>query len=59
MMYNDVKTKGEFIMFCKKCGAEIDDQAVICVKCGCSTKEEIAITGSLRSLASLFRDVTV
>jgi len=22
-------------MFCKKCGAEIDDQAVICVKCGC------------------------
>lgn len=44
MMYNNVKTKGEFIMFCKKCGAEIDDQAVICVKCGCSTKEEIAIT---------------
>lgn len=23
--------------FCSHCGAEIDDQAVICVKCGCST----------------------
>ena len=22
--------------FCKKCGAEIDDQAVICPKCGVS-----------------------
>ena len=27
-------------MFCKKCGSEINDDAVICVKCGCSTKEE-------------------
>jgi len=26
-------------MFCKKCGAEIDDQAVICVKCGCLISE--------------------
>lgn len=24
-------------MYCKKCGAEIDDLAVICPKCGCST----------------------
>ena len=24
-------------MFCRNCGAEIDDKAVICVKCGCST----------------------
>lgn len=24
-------------MFCKNCGAEINDKAVICVKCGCST----------------------
>ena len=23
-------------MFCTKCGAQIDDKAVICVKCGCS-----------------------
>lgn len=22
-------------MFCQKCGAEIDNEAVICVKCGC------------------------
>lgn len=22
-------------MFCKHCGAEVSDQAVICVKCGC------------------------
>jgi len=25
-------------MYCSNCGAEIDDKAVICVKCGCSTK---------------------
>ena len=24
-------------MFCKTCGSEINDQAVICPKCGCST----------------------
>ena len=23
-------------MYCNKCGAEIDDQAVVCVKCGCA-----------------------
>ena len=27
-------------MFCKKCGQEISDQAVICVNCGCSTQEK-------------------
>lgn len=26
-------------MFCKNCGAEIDDNAVICPKCGVSVKE--------------------
>lgn len=24
-------------MYCKKCGAQIDDEAVICPKCGCET----------------------
>lgn len=24
-------------MFCYKCGAEINDEAIICPKCGCST----------------------
>lgn len=23
-------------MFCSNCGAEIDDKAVVCVKCGCA-----------------------
>lgn len=23
-------------MFCQKCGAQIDNEAVICVKCGCA-----------------------
>lgn len=27
-------------MFCKSCGAEINDNAVICTKCGCSVKNE-------------------
>ena len=25
-------------MFCKKCGQEINDEAVVCVHCGCSVK---------------------
>lgn len=25
-------------MFCYKCGAQIDDEAVICPQCGCATK---------------------
>ncbi len=29
-------------MFCKKCGKEIMDEAVICVHCGCSTQEKTA-----------------
>ena len=24
-------------MFCKNCGKEIDDKAVICIYCGCAT----------------------
>ena len=24
-------------MFCSKCGNEIDDEAVVCLKCGCKT----------------------
>ena len=27
--------------FCKKCGAEIDDQAVICPKCGVHTLSKV------------------
>ena len=25
-------------MFCSKCGKEINDEAVVCVHCGCATK---------------------
>lgn len=25
-------------MFCYKCGAQIDDEAIVCPKCGCATK---------------------
>ncbi len=28
-------------MFCSKCGAEIHDEAIICPKCGCQTKNQI------------------
>ncbi len=27
-------------MFCKKCGAEVHEEAVVCVKCGCSTCQD-------------------
>ena len=26
-------------MFCKKCGKEIDDEAIVCVHCGCAVEE--------------------
>lgn len=26
-------------MFCRKCGQEIDDEAVVCIHCGCATKD--------------------
>ena len=26
-------------MYCQTCGAEINDKAVVCVKCGCSTAD--------------------
>ena len=30
-------------MFCKNCGKEILDEAVICIHCGCSTQEKTAV----------------
>ena len=29
-------------MFCRHCGNEVNDNAVVCNKCGCSVKETIA-----------------
>lgn len=26
-------------MFCRKCGQEIDDEAVVCIHCGCAAKD--------------------
>ena len=33
-------------MFCRKCGKEILDEAVICVHCGCSTQEKAVATNT-------------
>lgn len=38
-------------MFCKHCGTQVNDNAVICVSCGCSVKGE-AINGNERSQKS-------
>ena len=27
-------------MFCKKCGKDVNDEAVICVHCGCSLEKK-------------------
>jgi len=29
-------------MFCNKCGKEVNDEAVVCIHCGCSLKEDIS-----------------
>lgn len=31
-------------MYCKNCGEEIDDKAVICPKCGCQVKSSLSAT---------------
>lgn len=50
-------------MFCKNCGAEIDDKAVICPKCGVETavreKEKwnaLALTGFILAVISMVID---
>lgn len=30
-------------MFCKKCGKEIMDEAVVCIHCGCSTQDKSVV----------------
>lgn len=39
-------------MFCKKCGKEIMDDAVICVHCGCSTQDAKTATASTNDAPS-------
>lgn len=31
--------KGEFVMFCRKCGKEVLDEAVVCPHCGCQISD--------------------
>lgn len=31
-------------MYCSNCGAEINDNAVVCVKCGCAVNKSIQVT---------------
>lgn len=37
-------------MFCKKCGAELDDEAVVCPKCGVATDNYQKPTGNAQSV---------
>ena len=30
-------------MFCQNCGAQINDQAVVCVKCGCTVSKTVGL----------------
>ncbi len=40
-------------MFCSKCGAEIDDDALICPKCGCGTANYTATNTAKETSTSL------
>ena len=35
-----MEKRGGKCMFCNNCGAEINDEAVICPKCGCKTNKK-------------------
>lgn len=39
-------------MFCKKCGKEILDDAIICVHCGCSTQETQTVVANTNDAPS-------
>ena len=39
-------------MFCTHCGSEIDDRAVICVKCGCAVENAMPQMGVSQKTAS-------
>lgn len=32
------KRKEEIFMFCSRCGKEMDDDAVVCIHCGCAAE---------------------
>lgn len=33
-------------MFCKECGNEVNDNAVVCLKCGCATDNKLQSSGT-------------
>ncbi len=39
-------------MFCQNCGKEIDDNAVICVNCGCATQNYNVISENNKSFVA-------
>lgn len=39
-------------MFCKHCGAEVNDNAVVCVKCGCALNDQPTQVRTLNPNAS-------
>lgn len=46
-------------MFCKNCGQQIDDKAVVCVHCGCSTdvqeqQQQAATSSTLQLIVKIF-----
>ena len=44
-IYVTINSKTEY-MFCSNCGNQIDDKAVICVKCGVPTNQGANFTGA-------------
>ena len=47
---------GLYNAYCRKCGAEIDDEAVICPKCGVAQKEidnSSEVSGSTRNTSAI------
>ena len=40
--------------FCKKCGTEIADDAVICPGCGASTNKQSSQSSTLKTVAKIF-----
>ncbi|MGQ4002270.1 NINE protein [Francisellaceae bacterium CB299] len=46
-------------MFCKECGAEINDKAAICTKCGCYTDNHQATTQEIINTLTAQKNIAI
>ena len=49
--------EGRFLKYCTHCGAEVHEEAVICVKCGCSIEQKKVVAEVLETPGFVFCEI--